>query len=101
QVDVHPIDSSQLGQSHPRRVEQLEDRAVSYVGEFSFLRLQLGRLKQQLDLGTIEIARQVFVLLQSFDGARRIGIDQLVAMQIPVETPHGRKGARDRPLVEL
>src|SRR5438067_1281611 len=41
QVDIHAIDAAELREAHAGRIEQLEDRAVSDVGESSLLRLQL------------------------------------------------------------
>src|SRR6185437_12438230 len=79
QIDVHSIDSAQLRQSHASRIEQLQDRAVPDVTESTFLRLQLGGLKEQLDLRAIEISRQIFVLLRDTYSARRIGIHLFVA----------------------
>src|SRR6202048_3543541 len=56
QVDIRPTNAAQLRQSHPRGIEKLQYCAVPDVGEFSFLRLQLCRLKEQLYLRPVEIA---------------------------------------------
>ena len=101
QVDVHSIDAAQLRQPHPGRIEKLQHRAVPDVGEFSLLRLQLRRLKEQLDLRPVEIARQILVLLRRAHAARRIRIHLLVAVQILVEAAHRRETARNRPLVQF
>src|SRR5688500_14148270 len=101
EIDVHPVDAAQLGQSHPRRVKQLEDRGIPHVGEFSFPCFQLRRLKQQLYLRAIEIARQIFVLLGRIHTSRRIHVYLLAPMQVLVEAPHRRQTASDRALVQL
>src|SRR5688500_15587957 len=101
EIDVHPVDAAQLGQPHPCRVEQLEDRGIPHVGEFSFPCFQLRRLKQQLYLRAIEIARQIFVLLGRIHTSRRIHVYLLAPMQVLVEAPHRRETAGDRALVQL
>jgi len=101
EVDVHPVDSAQLRQTHPRRVEQLEDRAIPHVPKLSLLRLQLGRLKQQLDLRSIEVAGQILVLLRRRDAARRVRFHLFVQVQVLVKASHGRERAPDRALIEL
>src|SRR5688572_29248060 len=101
EIDVHPVDAAQLGQSHPRRVKQLEDRGIPHVGELSFPCFQLRRLKQQLYLRAIEIARQILVLLGRIHTSRRIDVYLLAPMQVLVEAPHRRETAGDRALVQL
>ena len=98
QVDVGAIDSPQLRQPHSRRVEQLEDREVAHVGEAALLRVQLGALKQQLDLRAVEIAGQIPLELRAADAARGIRLDHLVAVHVRVEAPNRRERARDRSL---
>src|SRR5438445_9604628 len=88
EVDVHATDAAQLRQPHPRRVEQLQNRAVSHIRESPLLRLELGGLEKQFDLRAIEIAREIFLLLRSVDAPRRIRLDELIAVEILVEAPH-------------
>src|ERR1700682_1133836 len=99
QVDVGSIDPTQLRQSHPGGIEKLQYRAVPDVGEFSLPRLQLRRLKEQLDLRPVEITRQIFVLLRGGHAARRVRVHLLVAMQVLVKAADREKTPRDRALV--
>ena len=99
-VQLAATQALQLGQAHAGRVEQLEDREIAHVDELAFPRAHLGHLKQQVDLRAVEIAGQILLELRRADGARRIRVDDLVAMQIAIEAPHRRQRARHRALAE-
>src|SRR5215208_3543176 len=79
EIDVHAVDSAQLRQAHPGRVEQLQYRQVSHVGKLSFLCPDAGGLKENLDLRAIQITRKVLVRLRSLHTARGVRLDLFVS----------------------
>src|SRR5688572_22116131 len=94
-IDVSAVDSPQLGQSHSRRVKQLENRVVAHVGKAALLRFQLGALKEQVDLRPVEIAGQVAVELRAAHPAGGVGFDVLVSMHVGIKASNRRESARD------
>jgi hypothetical protein len=57
QIQIAHGESLQLGEPHPRGVEQLEDGEVAHRGEIALHRARLGHLKEEIDLGAVEITR--------------------------------------------
>src|SRR5919202_374350 len=91
-VDARDVEVHELLGAEPRRVAELEHRAVS--------QLERGRdgdaLEQRRHLSRLEHPRQVGAPLGGRDQVRRIGLDLAALQQQPVEGPDGRELARHR-----
>src|SRR6266542_6246045 len=100
EVDVGAVDSAQFGEAHPGRVEELEDRRVSDVGEFTFACARSRNLTEEIHLRTVEVAGEILLELRRRDGPRGVGVYLLVAMQKPIKAADRAQSSRHRALAQ-
>src|SRR6476660_7278490 len=93
-IEVGATQTLELGKAHPRRVEELEDGEVAHVDEAPLPRPHFRGLKEEIDLGSVEIAGKMSLELRRADGAGGIGVDELVPVHVAVEAPYRGQGAR-------
>ena len=94
QVEIRSTQPLELGQTHSRRIEQLEDGEVAYVDESALPRSYLGGLKQEADLRAVQVTGEMPLQPRRPDRARRVGVDELVAVHVAIEAADGGQGAR-------
>ncbi len=93
-VDVVEVEPDQLAQAQPRRVEQLQDRAVAAAER----QRRVGHLEQLRHLRLAEVRREALLALRRADERRRIALDHALAPQVAAERPDRRELSRRRRL---
>ena len=94
QVDVVEVEAGQLAEPQPRRVEQLEDRAIAAAER----RRRPRRLEQRGHLLFGEVRRHADLALRRRDQRARIVLDELLPPQVAQERPdRGELARRGRP----
>src|SRR6476620_7786849 len=94
EIEVTAAESLQLRESHPRAVEELEDREIAHVDEVSLEGARFRELEEQVDLHAVEIAGKMLRLPRRTDRTRRVRLHHLVAVHPAIEAPHAGQRAR-------
>ncbi len=64
------------------RIMQLDDEIIRLIGERRTVAIEIGRVKQDLDLPVLDPAREALVVRRAAERARELGVDPELARDV-------------------